>query len=135
MGTQLDPTRWPDFTAAEICCSHCGELYVDPDALSAIQRMRDTLGEPLTLNSAHRCAVHNAEVGGKPNSMHLKLAFDVALEKHDPWAFFTAALKAGFTGIGFDRQYLHLDLGPTRRWHYTPVAAEFWSKVITGGLP
>jgi zinc D-Ala-D-Ala carboxypeptidase len=49
------------------------------------------LNAPLVINSGHRCALHNARVGGAPLSLHKRLAFDVALSGHDPPLLATAA--------------------------------------------
>lgn len=109
---------WPDFTPAEIACKHCGELYLDPESMDALQELRDAWGKPIIINSAHRCAAHNKAAGGSPNSRHLKIAFDCrcsALEQAD---FCRHAQAAGFKGFGRypSRGFVHLDLGPRRSW-------------------
>ena len=110
---------WKNFTPAEVACNHCGEFYHDAEALDTLQFLREGWGRPITVTSAHRCAAHNAAVGGTPNSQHLKIAFDCAVPRKDQDAFVTAALIAGFTGIGryAARNFVHLDLGPRRAWN------------------
>lgn len=112
------PWSWPNFTPKEVSCKHCGELYLDPPSLDALQLLRDGWGKLIVINSAHRCTFHNHVVGGTKNSQHLKLAFDCAVQRKDQEAFIAAARIAGFTGIGkySGRGFVHLDLGPKREW-------------------
>ena len=84
--------------------------------MDVLQAMRDDIGRPLRVLSAHRCGIHNARVGGAPLSQHLKLAVDIALDGHDPVRLRRAAVRAGFTGFGYYRTFLHLDLGRPRQW-------------------
>lgn len=74
-----DASLWPNFTATEIACRCCGEVYINEAALGALQRLRDALGGLLTITSRHRCRCHNQAVGGAAASARLKLAFDVAV--------------------------------------------------------
>jgi hypothetical protein len=119
--------RWPHFSLREIACPCCGEVCVWPEALDAVERLRAEAGMPLVLNSAHRCAVHNARVGGAPLSMHKALAFDIALAGHDKTRLLAAARGAGFTGFGFGQAFLHLDtrVRPAH-WFYGQRSKDTW---------
>lgn len=122
--------RWPHFGPREIACRCCGELEIWPEALDALERLRAALGAPLILTSAHRCALHNARVGGAPLSLHKRLAFDVALMGHDRARLVAAARAAGFTGFGFGRSFLHLDTrARPARWFY-PGSRQQWISVL-----
>ena len=107
---------WANFTQREVACPCCGELYLDADSMDAIQALRDDWGEAIIINSGHRCAKHNAAVGGAPNSQHLKIAFDCACPKAEQESFIILAKDAGFTGIGRYLTFVHLDRGPKREW-------------------
>lgn len=110
--------KWPNFTPKEIACTCCGEIAVDEESMDALQRLRDRWGEPLVINSGHRCFRHNKEVGGAPFSQHLTLAFDVRMPKERHEAFVKLARQCGFRGIGhldYDT-FVHLDMGPEREW-------------------
>lgn len=108
--------RWPNFTPAELSCKHCGEYYHDPDSLDALQKLRDCLGVPIRINSAHRCKTHNAKVGGASNSQHLKIAFDCRCPKAQQIRFVRLADRVGFRGIGMYPTFVHIDMGPAREW-------------------
>lgn len=129
-----DHWRWPNFSVRELACPCCGEIYVREDALDAIQRLRAAMGVPLVIDSGHRCALHNARVGGAPLSQHKTLAFDVRLAGHDPMALQREARAAGFRGFGYGNSFLHVDtrlLAPWRKhpafWFYGPASIAKWA--------
>jgi zinc D-Ala-D-Ala carboxypeptidase len=127
-----DGARWPDFSPRAIACPCCGEIVVLPEALDALQHLRDLLGAPLIVTSGHRCAVHNARVGGAPLSLHKQLAFDIALGGHDQAHLVQAARFAGFTGFGFGRTFLHLDRrARPAHWFYGPRSKAQWTSVLS----
>jgi hypothetical protein len=127
---EWDSARWPDFTAHELACQCCGEMCVWPEALDAIEALRRALGGPLRVNSGHRCAVHNARVGGAPLSMHKQLAFDVALAAHDPAQLAREAHACGFRGFGFGNTFLHLDTrARPARWFYGNRSKSKWASL------
>lgn len=109
-----------------MACRHCGQGYHWSAFMGALETMRVDLGAPMALHSAHRCALHNARVGGAPLSQHLKLAVDIGLSGHDLQAMVHAARGAGFTGFGFYTSFLHLDMGRPRHWFGGPKARDLW---------
>lgn len=128
------PWPWRNFRPAELACRCCGELWsddgeasgIDPtdmpewfaDAVDALQSLRDAWGEPVVITSGHRCAKHNAEVGGAEGSRHLRVAFDCIMPAARQAAFIEQARRAGFRGVGRypRRGFVHLDLGTARDW-------------------
>lgn len=123
--------NWPNFSLEEITCPcGCGEVYVDPDSLDKLQDLRNRLNEPIYLNSAHRCGIHNARVGGAPLSMHRQLAFDIALKGFNRAKLLRVAKEVGFNGIGYGRTFLHVDnrLKPAS-WFY-PGSKKMWEEIV-----
>ena len=118
--------RFPNFKPEELCCKHCGELKVHWDALSKLQYLRSQLWKsPMRLVSAYRCPVHNKNVNGAANSLHMQgRAFDLY---NKPWtgrhtaSFIFYATKAGFNGFGLYTSFIHLDTGPHRTWEQGDV--------------
>lgn len=121
---------WPNFSPAELACRHCGELYYDARTINLLQRGRDYLGLPVFLNSAHRCPLHNARVGGAPLSEHKRLAFDIDLEGHNRFEVYEACRMAGFTTFGFYRTFLHTDPRPHRRWYANDEVKHLWNGLL-----
>ena len=106
--------RWPNFSVSELACKcrgrFCaGEYWHDADFLDRLQALRDAVGGPLLITSAHRCAQWNAVVGGAPLSHHRRIAVDIALDGHDRFALRQQAERLGFRGFGLARSFLHLD--------------------------
>lgn len=81
---------------------------------------------PLHILSGHRCALHNARVGGAPLSQHLKLAVDINLCGLNLIELRGAAERNGFTGFGFYTTFLHIDLGRPRHWVGSEKARQLW---------
>lgn len=129
--------RWPHFSPRELACKcgrHCrGEYFHDPDFLDNLEQLRAEVMQPLQITSGRRCAKHNAAVGGATRSQHmLRIAVDISLTGHIRTTLARAAVKAGFTGIGFGRNFLHVDqrAEPRVGWNYTPDAAAAWVKAF-----
>jgi len=121
-----DNNRWPNFSHAEMACRHCGEVYDWPEFMDRLQQARTVVGRPFFIHSAHRCALHNARVGGAPLSQHLKLAVDIGLYGHDPRDLHRACKQAGFRGFGFYQTFIHVDLGRKRFWYGNKKAKQLW---------
>jgi len=124
----IDPVDWPwdNFTPHEIACKHCGQVYYWPGFMDRLQALRDEVGKPIRIKSAHRCRIHNARVGGAPLSQHLRIAVDVDLKGHNRTEFARKARKVGFTGFGFYQSFLHLDLGRLRHWFGGKRSKKSW---------
>ena len=139
MPTPWNMARWPHFAPEEFACPCCGELYIWPQALDALERLRLALAAPLHINSGHRCLLHNARVGGAPASLHKKLAFDIALGAHDPLRLAQLARACGFTGFGFGQNFLHLDTrARAAHWFYGQRSKTKWTSLglfSTAALP
>lgn len=125
-----EPWRWPNFTAKELACSCCGEYWHDPHSLNLLQTAREAAGRPFTINSAHRCRKHNRAVGGALVSEHLKIAFDISVNGHQPRALYEACRAAGFTTFGHYGSFLHTDRRPGRRW-FTKAGRQTWNFLVT----
>jgi hypothetical protein len=101
-----------------------------PEALDALENLRRAMNASLAIDSGHRCALHNARVGGAPLSMHKTLAFDIALGAHDPAKLARVAHSAGFRGFGFGQTFLHLDTrAKAARWFYGKRSEEKWTSL------
>ena len=113
---------WQNFPPGEICCPHCGEIWVGPGfhkTMDQIQSAREDLGRPLHINSAHRCWWYNASprIGGAPLSAHKKLALDVSTRGHDRHEIRDLLRRHGFSTFGLYRTFIHTDVRPGRRWY------------------
>jgi hypothetical protein len=108
--------RWKNFPIHTLACPCCGEYYHDPESLDLIQKARNITGKPYYLNSAHRCELHNAYVGGVSNSEHLRIAFDISLRNHNRFDLIKDLKAAGFTTFGRYISFIHTDKRSNRHW-------------------
>jgi hypothetical protein len=121
-----DAYRWPNFTAQELSCNHCGEYYHDTVSFDALQALRTSIQAPLQVNSGHRCPVWNARVGGAPLSQHKAFAADLHIGNHERHELRNKAVEAGFKGFGFYQTFLHMDMGRPRYWFGGDLSKAAW---------
>lgn len=90
-------------------CCHSGGLV--PDFREKLNKAREIAGIPFILNSAFRCAAHNADVGGSETSSHLAgLAVDIRCnDSRSRWIIINALTAAGFNRIGIGKTFVHVD--------------------------
>ncbi len=116
-----DMTR--DFSRSEFACKcGCGKDNISPKLVGALQALRDTIGEPIIINCGCRCARHNKDVGGVPNSQHLQgTAADIRCASLTPRELkkFAEEIPAFANGgIGLYETFLHVDVrGRRARWN------------------
>lgn len=111
-----------NFDKEEFACKcGCGLCNVSTKLVKALQRLRDKLGMPITINSACRCDKHNKAVGGVAGSQHTKgTAADIRVEHCSSRDIALVAetipeFKTG--GIGEYKSFVHLDVrGKAARW-------------------
>jgi len=85
---------------------------MDADFLTALDEARELAGIPFKINSAYRTPEHNAKIGGKPNSSHLKgLAVDISVtNSRQRFIVLNALISVGFNRIGIADTFIHVDL-------------------------
>ena len=85
---------------------------MDKTFLLRLDEARERAGIPFIINSAYRTPEHNAKIGGKPNSSHLKgLAVDISVTNtRQRFIVLNALLEVGFTRIGIADTFIHIDL-------------------------
>jgi len=114
-----------NFAEQEFACK-CGCKAVDmrPDFIISLQSARNRSSTKFTITSGYRCAKHNATVGGRTTSSHLKgCAADIAADNAPAlWDILSSLIAAGFVRIGIGSDFVHVDsdIGKTPRlvWLY-----------------
>ena len=79
--------------------------------LRMLNEAREFADIPFVITSSWRSKSHNMEIGGKPNSAHLRgNAIDIAcLSSYQRKIIIHALLDAGFTRIGVAKTFIHAD--------------------------
>lgn len=106
------------FDEAEFKCRCCGEVKIDPKLISKLECLRAAIGNrPIFINSGYRCPKHNKSVGGATKSFHMEgKAADirVSVNMEELGKMSDRIFQLG--GMGIYKTFIHVDLGPTRRW-------------------
>lgn len=103
------------FSKAEFACKcGCGFDAVSRELVDILEASRQKTGLPYHINAGCRCPAHNAAVGGKPNSAHLRgLAADIACtDSHVRYALLRDLLTR-FRRVEIGNTWLHVDVDGT----------------------
>jgi uncharacterized protein YcbK (DUF882 family) len=104
----------------ECKCGVCQVQLVDLDHVEKLQQLRDSLGSSIRITSGYRCPAHNQQVGGVPDSQHLKgTATDIQSDAVEPSEL--ANKCEHFDGLGRYKTFVHVDSrGYKARWASNP---------------
>jgi uncharacterized protein YcbK (DUF882 family) len=88
------------------------EENMNVDFLAKLDEARECAGIPFIINSAFRTPEKNAEVGGKPNSSHLRgLAVDIKVkDSRTRSVVLNSLIGSGFTRMGIGDTFIHVDM-------------------------
>ncbi len=105
------------FAENEFTCKCCGKGAdkISPKLIELLEQLRWNIGGyPLYINSGYRCPKHNADVGGVPDSQHVKgTAADIACPKELTFGQFKWYVdQLPFDGIGIyeSSNFIHVDV-------------------------
>lgn len=96
---------------------------VHPGLLLVLDDIREKFGKPILVNSGYRSPEHNRRVGGAPRSYHVRgMAADIRPRHGKDFEAELRRLKIIANrrckgGVGFYPSFVHVDLGPERRWN------------------
>ncbi|KAA0257221.1 peptidase M15 [Deferribacter autotrophicus] len=104
------------FSLDEFKCKHCGKVLMKEEFLSMLDKARDLADVPFVITSGYRCEKHNRNVGGTPNSSHIKgYAADIATRNSaDRFKIVFGLIMAGFRRIGIGEDFVHVDNDPEK---------------------
>jgi len=100
------------FKSHEFECPCCGKNEMDETFVRMLEMMRISLREPMIISSGYRCEKHNKEIGGAPNSAHLRgLAVDVKIPNSEyRYRLLKLAMLFDIPRIGIGSNFIHLDV-------------------------
>lgn len=118
----LDTLIIPNFFLYELrCkCGKCGLTVLDSDFLYCLQRIRDEYGFSIVPNSVYRCQAYNRKIGGSIYSYHSRgMAIDIPLPENKERREKLIRLARKIfptTHIYEDKNFIHCDVGTSRKW-------------------
>ena len=96
-------------------------IFISPELVEILQKIRDHFGKPVNINSAYRTPVHNKKVGGATYSQHLYgMAADISISGVHPKtvAAYVETLMPNTGGIGIYQTFTHVDVRKIKsRWN------------------
>lgn len=93
------------------CTPPCEITDMQPDFLALLDRVRESAGIPLVLNSAYRTVPYEKSKGRPGTSSHcLGIAVDIRCNTSaNRYKIVRAAIKCGVPRIGIGKTFVHLD--------------------------
>ncbi len=93
------------------CSPPCSLQDMKQEFMDILDKVRETAGIPLIINSAHRSTQHEKKQGRTGASTHtLGCAADIkAADSRTRFLIVDAAIKLGVTRIGIAKTYIHID--------------------------
>jgi len=103
-----------NFNRAEFACHcGCGFATVDIELVKLLELIRIQFRQPVTINSACRCELHNTAVGGSYGSKHKQgIAADIVVKNTSPNEVynFVDNHAPDKYGIGLYDNFTHVDV-------------------------
>lgn len=117
----VDWSKYPDFKKEEFDCQETGENDMQPRFLEMLQSLRNKYGKPMVITSGYRSPDHSIERRKDEPGTHAHgIAADIYCTGPDKYRMVKLAFEMGFSGVGVDSRFVHLDVSKERKavWGY-----------------
>jgi len=101
-----------NFNRSEFACKcGCGKDDIKDELAIKVQKVRDLIDRPISINSGIRCVAHNAANNSKTTSSHIDgwaadLGYTGSKERHS----LLAAIMQVFDRVGIAKTFIHVDV-------------------------
>lgn len=111
-----------NFKVREFACKDGSDpIFIAPELVDILQKIRNHFGKAVTINSAYRTAAYNKKVGGATYSQHCYgTAADIVVKGVAPKtvAAYAETLLPNKGGIGIYPTFTHIDVRKVKsRWN------------------
>jgi zinc D-Ala-D-Ala carboxypeptidase len=99
------------FKMSDFNCQQTGNNKMCPDFLAKLDNLRYECGFPFIITSGYRDPEHSIEKAKSTPGTHAQgIAADIKINSGaEGYKIVSEAIKAGFTGIGVAKTFIHLD--------------------------
>lgn len=110
-----------NFKLKEFACKDGSDtVFVAPELVEVVQKIRDYFGKPVHINSGYRTDSYNKKIGGATYSQHMYgVAVDIHINGVKPRkiAEYVETLLPDKGGIGIYKNFVHVDVREQKtRW-------------------
>lgn len=99
------------FSKEEFDCQETGENEMKQAFIDRLSKLRQLYSKPMRITSGYRSPKHSVEARKREPGTHAQgIAADILIKPQDRYRFVKLAYELGFTGIGIDKNFVHLDL-------------------------
>lgn len=106
-----DWSAFKSFSKEEFDCQETGENQMHVAFMERLQLLRERYGKLMVITSGYRSPKHSIEARKREPGTHAQgIAADIAIKPQDRYRFIKLAYELGFTGIGVDDHFVHLDI-------------------------
>ena len=100
------------FELSEFNCQHTGNNEMKPEFLEKLDALRHVCAFPFVITSGYRDPSHPIEAAKEIPGTHAQgIAADIrVVSSNKRFRLIKEALALGFTGIGVDPSFIHLDI-------------------------
>ena len=111
----IDWEQYPNFSADEFTCSHCGKEGINETLIVVLQIIRHEVSFPFIITSGFRCAEHPIEKKKDKLGVHTTgLAVDIGCSGGQAHTILRLAMERNLSGIGInqkgDGRFIHIDI-------------------------
>lgn len=112
----MDWSKIRHFKEDEFACRcGCGYNAINAQLVAALDLARKDAGIGFSISSGCRCKEHNKRVGGVADSAHVHgFAVDIQVNNSAHRLRVVKALVRYFDRIGIDKNFIHVDIDPSK---------------------
>lgn len=119
--TDIDWDKYPDFSAQELACKHCGADGITSNIMDILQGIRTEMAQPIFLSSGFRCMKHPVEQEKSIPGEHTHgMAIDILCHGARALVIINKALQHGIRRLG-----VHQKGNPSGRFVHIGIADRY----------
>lgn len=116
----IDWGKYPNFSAKEFACQHCGKEGIDERLIILLQIIRHDAQFPFIISSGYRCVEHPIEKKKKTPGTHAEgIAVDISCSGTKAHKLLSLVMQRKLPGIGIKQKgngrFIHIDISEEKQ--------------------